>query len=173
MLTASIAFGVQKVLMTIGAHRMISLLLTMTAIVWAFCYLRQHLSAVWPSRILAVLLMVRFAMPVAIIGSDRLFQTFMAADYQSSQRVIDTASGRLEQLNPPVAIADDNQGILDKIKGWSQSTDVKARFENLKRTAEQTIEHLIRLMVIFLLQTLILPLLLLWVLWGAARRTFQ
>ena len=173
MLTASVAFGAQKVLMSIGAHWLISLLLTMTAVVWSFCYLRQHLSLVWPSRILAVLLMIRFAMPVAIIGSDRLFQTFMAADYQSSQRVIDTASGKLEKLNPPVADADENQGMLDKIKGWSQSTDVKARFENLKHTAEQTTEHIIKLMVIFLLQTLILPLLLLWILWGFARRTFQ
>ena len=173
MLTASVAFGIQKVLISIGAHWLISLFLTMTAVGWAYFYLRQHLSPAWLSRILVVLLMTRFAMPVAIIGSDMLFQKFMAADYQSSQRVIDTASGQLEKLNPPVAVADENQGMLDKIKGWSQNTDIKSRFENLKHTAEQATEHIIKLMVIFLLQTLVLPLLLLWVLWGIARETFE
>ncbi|MBE0622199.1 MAG: hypothetical protein IH605_16535, partial [Burkholderiales bacterium] len=37
----------------------------------------------------------------------------------------------------------------------------------------RAIEHIIKLMVIFLLQTLLLPLLLLWVLYGVARRTFE
>ena len=118
--------------------------------------------------------MIRFAVPAVTIGADGLFRAFMVADYQSSQQVIDTASGNLAKLEPPDAVPGESRGMLDKFKGWwPQSGDVKARFEHLKRVAEQAVEHIIKLMVIFLLQTLLLPLLLLWILYSVARRTFE
>jgi len=108
------------------------------------------------------------------IATDMLFQKFMAADYVASQQVIDTASGQVAKLNPPVPITSENQGLLEKTKGWwSQNVDVKTRFENLKQAAEQATEHIIKLIVIFLLQTLVIPLLLLWVLYSAARGVFE
>ena len=174
MLAASVSFGVQKVLLSIGAYWLVSLLLSVVALGWAYYYLRGHSAPAWLSRVLVILLMTRFAVPVVTIGTDMLFQKFMAADYQSSQQVIDTASGNMGKLDPPVAVTSENQGMLDKLKGWwSRNGDVKSRFEQFKRATEQTIEHIIKLMVIFLLQTLIIPLLLLWILYGLAKRTFE
>jgi len=64
--------------------------------------------------------------------------------------------------------------MVDKITDWvSKKADIKPHLESLKQTVEQTTERMIRLMVIFLLQTLVLPLLLLWVLWGIVRGTFE
>lgn len=174
MLMASVSFGVQKVLISIGAHWVASLLLSIAALGWALFLFRREAAPAWLTRILVILLMTRFAVPVVTIGADGLFRTFMAADYQSSQQVIDTASGNLASLNPPAAVPSESQGMLEKFKGWlPQSGDVKARFEQLKQVVERAIEHIIKLMVIFLLQTLLLPLLLLWVLYGVARRTFE
>lgn len=128
----------------------------------------------WLSISLVILLMIRFAVPAVTLGSDLLFQKFMAADYQSSQRVIDTASGRLDSLTPPAAVANENQGVLEKIRAWwSQKSDGPSRFEQLKQAAEQAIEHIIRLMVIFLLQTLLIPLALLWALYSVLRRAVR
>ena len=173
MLAASVSFGVQKVLIGIGAHWLVSGILSLAALGWGLLYLRRLPVPHWLAQLLVVLLMTRFAVPVVTIGADALFQTFMAADYQSSQQVIDTASGNLSRLNPPAA-AGDNLGILERFKGWlPQSGDVKARFEQLKQVVEQAIEHIVKLMVIFLLQTLLLPLLLLWILYGVLRRAFE
>ena len=174
MLVASISFGVQKVLISIGAHWVVSLLMSIAALGWAFFLVREEQAPAWLSRLLVILLMTRFAVPVVTIGADGLFQAFMVADYQSSQQLIDSASGNLSKSDPPVAAANESQGLLEKFKGWlPQSGDVKARFERLKQVAEQAIEHIIKLMVIFLLQTLLIPLLLLWVLYGLARRIFE
>ena len=174
MLVASISFGVQKVLISIGAHWVVSLLMSIAALGWAFFLVREEHAPAWLSRLLVILLMTRFAVPVVTIGADGLFQAFMVADYQSSQQLIDSASGNLAKSDPPVAAANESQGLLEKFKGWlPQSGDVKARFERLKQVAEQAIEHIIKLMVIFLLQTLLIPLLLLWVLYGVVRRTFE
>jgi hypothetical protein len=127
----------------------------------------------WLARGLVVLLMIRFAVPVVAIGSESLFQKFMAADYSASQQVIDTTSDRLARINPPAATSE-SPGMLERLQGWwSRNGDVKLRFEQLKQAAEHATENIIRLIVIFLLQTLVIPLLLLWVLYGMTRRLFQ
>jgi ABC-type multidrug transport system fused ATPase/permease subunit len=174
MLVASVAFGVEKVLINMGAHWAISSLLTVTAIAWVYAYLRRCTSPPWLTRMLLILLMTRFAMPLAIIGSDQLFREFLAADYQSSQQVIEAASGQINKLNTTVAPVTEDQSMVEKITGWvSRNADIKPHLESLKQTVEQTTERIIRLMVIFLLQTLVLPVLLLWVLWGIVRGTFE
>ena len=63
---------------------------------------------------------------------------------------------------------------MDQMKSWlSKTADVKKNFEELKQAAERATEHIIKLIVIFLLQTLVLPLLLLWALYGVAKRAFE
>ena len=174
MLAASVAFGIQKLLISIGAYWPISLTLSITALAWAVFYLRQKPFPAVLSRILVVLLMIRFAVPVVTIGTEILFQKFMANDYRSSQQGIDTASGNLSKLSPPAVTANENPGVIDSIKSWwAQNGDVKLRYEQLKQSAEQATEHIIKLIAIFVLQTLIIPLLLLWGLYSIARRLFK
>jgi hypothetical protein len=174
MLAASVSFGVQRMLISIGAYWVVSLALSLAALGWALAYLRTRPVPGWLSRILVVLLMIRFAVPVVAIGSEKLFEKFMAADYSASQQAIDATSTRLGRLDPPPAAPAESQGMLDRMKGWwSQNGDVKLRFEQLKQAAEHATENIIRLIVIFLLQTLVIPLLLLWILYGVTRRAFQ
>jgi len=174
MLVASISFGVQKVLLSIGAYWMVSLLLTIAALGWGFFYLRLKPTPIWLSRIFIVLLMTRFAVPVVSIGTDALFHKFMARDYASSQQAIGVASENIAKLNPPAAVANNSQGMVQKFKDWwSNNGNVKTRFQELKDTVERATERIIKLMVIFLLQTLVIPLLLLWVLYGIARGAFE
>ena len=174
MLLASVSFGVQKVLLSIGVDRIVALLLSATALAWVALRLRREIAPAWLSRLLVILLMVRFAVPVSVISTDWLFQKFMAQDYQVSQQVIDTASGRLGALKTDSAAPAGNQNMLDTIRNWfSQNADLKAQFDRLRQAAEQSVEHVVRLMVIFLLQTLVFPLLLLWLLYGMVRRLFE
>ena len=172
MLTASVAFGVQKVLLAIGAHWLVSALLTLAALGWAAVHLRRRAPPDWLSRLLLIFLMIRFALPVVVIGSDLLFEKFMADDYQTSQRAIETASLRLDQLDPPQANAE--PAWLDRLKSWAvQPADLKTRYAQLKQAAEQATERVIKLMVVFLLQTLVFPVVLLWLLWSIVRRFFE
>ncbi|MDP2816871.1 MAG: hypothetical protein Q8O29_01075 [Polaromonas sp.] len=173
MLAASVAFGVQKALIAMGGYWVISLALTAVALGWAWVHFRRQAPPPWLSRVLVILLMLRFAVPVVTLGTDLLWQKFLAPDYAASQLQIDTSSTQAARLGPPVAVPD-NPGVLDRMKGWlSDTADVKARFEALKLAAEQATEHIIRLIVIFLLQTLVIPLLLLWALYALVRGVFE
>ena len=163
MLVASVAFGVQKAMIAIGSYWLISAALTAVALAWGWVYFRQQRVRPWLSKVLVVLLMARFAIPVVVIGTDAIWQKFLAADYVATQTAIDSASSQAQKLGPPVVAATENTSIVDKARQWmSGVTDVKARFEDIKLAAERAVEQIIRLMVIFLLQTLILPVLLLW-----------
>ena len=174
MLAASIAFGIQKVLISIGGYWLISLALTATALGWSWFHFRRSPPPAWLCRALVILLMLRFAIPLVTIGTDLLSQKFLAADYVSSQRAIDTSSVQVAMLNPPPPASAEAQGTWDKVKDWiSKSADVKTHFETLKRMMEQAIEHIVKIMVIFMLQTLVIPLLLLWGLYGVLRGTFE
>lgn len=201
MLTASIAMGIQKVLLSIGSHWLISLLFTITAVIWIALYFSPKQCPGWLSKLLVVLLMTRFAIPVVAIGTDLVFQKFMAQDYQSSQQGLAAASGLSDNLKqptaaPPVhksifrkiwswgnsaanqpqsaAVPPTRKGVFEKFKEWfSQGTDSKSRLDNLKQLVEETTEKIIKLMVIFVLQTLVIPVALLWILYGLARGLFE
>lgn len=171
MLMASVAFGVMKAAIAMGAYWPVSLALTVAAAGWAWLFFRQQRSPAWLPRILIVLLMVRFAIPVAVLGTEVLWQKFLAADYTATQQAIDGASTQANRLNPPAP--PESTGILERMKEWINKTaDVKARFEEIRQAAERVTEHIVKLIVIFLLQTLIIPVLLLWGLYAVLRGLF-
>ena len=55
-----------------------------------------------------------------------------------------------------------DEGVTGKVKRWwSQNTDIKQGFEELKEVAGRATEYMIKLMVVFVVPTIVLPLLLL------------
>lgn len=171
MLTAAVAFGVQKVLISVSGYWVVSLALTATALAWSAFHFRQRRCPRWLQRLLVILLMLRFAVPTVVLGSDQLSQKFLTPDYAASQKAIEAASGQTTKVEAPAPASAD--GALDKMKAWiPRIPDVKARFVEIKLAAEQAIEHIVKLMAIFLLQTLVMPLLLLWGLYGVAKGAF-
>jgi hypothetical protein len=215
MLTAAVAFGVQKVLLAMGAYWVISLAVTAVAVAWAALYLQDR-APQWLSRLLVVLLMVRFAIPVVTIGSDWAFQAFLASKYEQAQTSLVGVAGEAaksaikiaEKGNKEVTVpaqANNGQaaakveqnnkegGLLEKAKqrlglgtdkpassvegqsnnegGWLDGfkqklagLDVAGKLNALRRAVDKATDHIIDLMVVFLLQTIIIPLLLLWAL---------
>jgi len=174
MLAASIAFGVQKVLISLGGYWLVSLALTAVALGWTWFHFRRIQPPSWLPRILVIMLMVRFAIPIGTIGTEILSQKFLAADYLASQRAIDMSSSQVATQTPSAPTSAEAPGMLDRMKEWfSKSGDVRTSYENLKKTAEQATEHIVNLIVIFLLQTLVLPLVLLWGLYVVIRIAFE
>lgn len=169
MLYASVAFGIEKLMISIGSHWIISLLLTAMIVARLAFYLRSRTAPVWLSKGLLILLMLRFAIPTVLVGTDLVFTSFMKNDYEASQGVITSASRQVSELSAAATPATQSPGMLDKIRGWSANMDVGERVEKFKAVAEQATEHVIKLIVLFLMQTLVLPILLLWCLFGITK----
>jgi hypothetical protein len=168
MLAASVAFGVMKVMIAIGSFWPVSVLLSIFVVAWFWFRWRGRASPVWIARILFVLLLVRFGVVLVTVGSDAIFQRFLDSDYAASQDAIAGNTGRLAALTPPETGAETS--LKDRITGWwSRNADVGARVEKLKALASELAEHFIRLIVVFLMQTLVLPLVLFWILFRVGR----
>jgi hypothetical protein len=178
MLAASVSFGVQLALIKFGAYWAVSLLVTAVALAWAWPVWQRRRPHEWLTRFLLALLLVRFAMPLVALGSEAAFRLFLADDYATGQARIEFSATEIANVSAASSAPAADESVTDKMKRWwSQNTDVKKRFDDLKEIAGRTIEHIIKLIVVFTLQTLVLPLFLLWALVkmagalaGAARR---
>ena len=170
MLAVSVVFGLQLVLLKMGAHWLVSAVLAGVAVLWGFSAWRGHAARAWLTPALVFLLMLRFALPFAVVGSEAAFQRFMADDYAAAQGR--TAAAPPAALDPPAPAASQPGGLdalarlLDQARN---AADIGRHIDTLKHWAEDRTEHVVKLMVVFVLQTLLLPLLLVWVFWRAVR----
>lgn len=171
MLTASVSFGVQNALIAIGGYWPLSLLLTLAIVahlLWP--RLRGQPAPALLLRVMALLLLVRFAVPAATVGSDSAFRWFLADRYERSQAALTLGAAEVDQLSAPEQPQAATLG--ERMQRWwsdaGAALDVDQRLQALKEAATRVTEHVVELIVIFLLQTLIVPSLLLWGLWRAA-----
>jgi hypothetical protein len=173
MLFAAAAFGAQRVMVGIGAWWPISLLLSGLIVGWAVLRWRGRPVPRWLLRGLVVLLVARFLVPTVALGSEAVFQLFLASDYQAGQQTLERSSNEIGQINTPGVAPPADESIAERMRRWwSQGGDIGQRFESLKAVANAAVEHVVRLVVVFTLQTLVLPLLLGWVLWRLACAAF-
>lgn len=169
MLAASVAFGIQLLLLNIGAHQVVSVLLSAAVLVWVALRWRRYGSTPrWMQSLVIALLVVRFAMPVVAMANDTIFQVFMGDDYRS-------ALAGIEQS--PAAVADNmpeplgaHEGWIDRIERWWKSLpNLKAGYEVIIKSASDWTAKIVRLIAIFVMQTIVLPLGFLLLAWRLAR----
>ncbi len=174
MLWASVAFGLQKFLLEMGANVWVSGAVSALALLW-LALRRGGRDPPWLAQALVLLLFVRLVMPVTILGSEQLFARFLAQPYAQSQLASDTATKKLQTLQdqaPPAdATPSGDASLLDRLKQWGSDAKeaashpvqaAQARLGEIAAAVDQLVERLVTLIVVFALQTLVIPLLLAW-----------
>jgi len=169
MLTAAVAFGVQKVLLAIGANWVISLLVSVLAIAWTILHFVGKAPA-WVSRALLVLVMIRFVIPVITLGSDWVFQNTLASQYNEQQLALDHAAKEIREATPKTGDNNAEKGWWEKLKDSASSLghNIYLNYDAIKKAAEGLPERIIKLIVIFVMQTIVIPIVLLWALYKIA-----
>lgn len=168
MLAATVAFGVQKVLAAIGAHWVVPALLSAAALVWAALLAARRAPPGWLARGVALLLLVRFAVPVATIGTDAVARQFLAPGAEASRQALERLRGEAEAGTAKAASTE--AGALATIRGWlARGAELGGRLDEIAAAAGSIAEHVTSLIVVFLLQTLVFPIALAWLLWRLVR----
>jgi len=171
MLGASVSFGVQLALIKMGAFWAVSLLLSAVALAWTWATWRERSLPLWLTRLFVGLLLVRFAVPLVALGNEAAFRLFLSEDYRAGQATIELSSREIASVGAPGTPVTPEPapapgGLGEKLQNWWDSAaskvDVSKRLEELKEAAGRAIDDIVRLIVVFLLQTVVLPLLLLW-----------
>jgi len=162
MLFASISFGVQKILIGLGGHWAVFALLAAAVILWSIPHVSGRPVPEWCSKLLVIALLLRFAVPLVTVGSNVLFEQFLAKDYQQSQALLESGAAKAKNLQQLNAKPPESQDFLDRLKAKMPNINIEEQVHHLEAVAEQWAEKMVNLMVVFLLQTLIFPLLMLW-----------
>lgn len=148
MLAASVAFGAMKFLVLIGAFKGVSLLLSLVALWWVWLRWHGRFRPAWLSTALLTLVLIRFSVPLVAIGSEAVFNKVLAGKYETAQRGI---------------AVNENGG--DIISWLASPRQIPAQVNSFKQSVEGWVGHIVDLIVLFLLQTLVVPLLLFWILY--------
>ncbi|MBT9461355.1 MAG: hypothetical protein IV084_06795 [Rugosibacter sp.] len=150
MLAASIAFGLMKFMIVLGGYKGVSLLLSLLALSWAWLCWQNKNRPTWLTKLLLVLVLIRFAVPIVVVSSDVVFKELLKGKYETAQRGINI----------------DENWLYASMGNWIKSpTQIPDRVKAFRQSVESWVGHMVDLIVLFLLQTLVLPLLFLWILY--------
>ncbi|MDJ0926634.1 MAG: hypothetical protein QNJ73_03200 [Gammaproteobacteria bacterium] len=180
MLVATSSLGLQNILLDMTSWWGVSALLLL---IGAFLLVRLW----WPAggtddtesgffsaglaiKLLLFAVFLRFAVPLLIIASTLVFDTFLAAEQAAAVQALEATSAEIEAVNEEVAASpvDEDASMLQRFNNWvDQSLDslnVEERLKGLGERVSNATEHIINLIVIFVFQTILMPLLFLWLL---------
>ena len=167
MLAASVGFGIMHFLIKIGAFWFFSLMLTAFGVVWLWLRWQNQTVPEWLMKAVIVLLFVRFSIPVVMIGSDLAFKQFMEPKYNQSMSAIKISS---DEINKSGKAKREANGFIDTITNFPNSIknakdEMEKKLDELQQSADHLADHVVNLIVIFIMQTIVIPVVFLWILY--------
>jgi hypothetical protein len=198
MLMATVAFGIQKILLAIGQYMYVKWAVVALLAVWGALYALGRQRPSWLNQVVLLALMLRFAIAAVTVGSDAIYTHFLQQEYQRSNAQLDTAAKAVDQTitelrtqtdaaavaraQPPVAEPAPQQDktwmeqagemfdeLTKPVTQMFRKFDPRPYLATLREQASQATQHIIDLIVVFLLQTVLVPLVLLWAMYTAMR----
>jgi hypothetical protein len=170
MLASSAALGVERVLLTMSGWWGVNLALAVAVVIWLPTAWLPRAPAHWQSitgRVLLATLFLRFAVPLLLIATHAVSATFLDAKEQQATDALRATSEEARQLGDQAGGAvgpEADQSMLDRLSSAVSRLDVDARIKALREGLSHAVEHVIDLIVVFLLETVLVPLALLWLL---------
>ena len=151
MLAACISLAAQRLLIAAGGLPAVSAGLTVLLLAWAWLTLRGGDHPRFIRTLLVITLFVRFAVPIASFGSEATFNAVMSTSYSSSEAQVKSTSDALSGTANELASSP------------SKITQAAKLMDEFKARIDNAVRHVVTLMAIFVLQTLVLPLVFLWI----------
>jgi len=183
MLMAATSLGIQELLLTILSAKAFTWVLIAVAAISGLLMWRRHqfpALQTWLSRLLLLLLVVRFSVPLMALASEGLYTAFMSERYDVSRQSIQSVTEKIGEVNrsaESAAQAAEDDSLLGTAKRLYESTvatlDVSSYVERYQAAAADVSEQVVNLIVVFVMQTVLLPLLFLWGVVQVARRVIQ
>ena len=173
MLASSVSLGIQRVLMEVGIWLgskilAVSMIFVLAGLIVASDQGRR-LKAVGLKLFLAALV-IRFGLPVAAVGGEKVHDLFLKNTYETSYQDLEETKDQLEnqvKVAPQLPESEENN-LLERLRETYEETrrnlDLEVRLERLKEKTVHAVQYIMNLAIVFVLQTMVIPLLTLWAL---------
>ena len=172
MLASSTSLGIQKILMNIGIWLGFKVLLCVSMLtilmgLW-FPHLFEFRIRFLGYKLLLVSVIVRFCIPVVALATSSIDTLFLKAKYEEAALTLEKASHEIKEDGSLRQDLPTDENIIQKIKnffkGIGQAIHFEEKIQQLKDTISSYTEYIIDLIVVFILQTIVLPLIVLYLL---------
>lgn len=191
-LMASIALGAQLTLGEMASTFLLSALTTLAvcaylvALWWPSRQVQSESPAAifttrwgWVARLMSVFVFARFLIAVIMLVGAWVDDHFLAERQALATQALQETAVQVAELEqaPQINPNPNEMDFLDRtsaqLQNWfdnsKQTLDIEAQLAALEAKLEESVEQMIRLIVIFLIQTLLLPMASLWLAWLALK----
>jgi len=170
MLASAASLGIQRLLLEISQWSGMTLVLAVSAMLWllALAGASGRSGRVWLGRVLLLAVFLRFSAPLVMLASDAIYQLFLDPVYTSASAQIGQTQSELTRLHEQASADVEEENSEEGILAWLGRTSDQFRFtdriERYQALFTRLTENVIELVAVFVLQTILLPLLFLWLL---------
>ena len=173
MLFASVSLGMQKLLLILSSKLFLQVALFLSALIsllyiWVKSMRQINILAL-SLKLFMLFVILRFGAIFFIYSSTILYDTVLEKEYHQSTTIVAQTKVKLEDINSKskeVIDSNTDQGLLDALRSKSneiaQSLNLSVKLKALELNIEEASRNIINLITIFLLQSLIMPLLFVW-----------
>lgn len=169
MLLSSTSLGLQQILLSISTWHLFSIIVVaVLAIAGISLWVRSGISSATRQFLLKLglaLMIFRFAVPFMAIANEWIYAEFLSELYSESTAKLTETTDDIRELNrdldqtePAVKQESLLGSVRQLVQSAASSVDLEARLEQYKESASAATQHAINLIVVFVFQTIILPL---------------
>jgi hypothetical protein len=190
MLAVCVSIGIQLALLKLGGSLLVSIALTCGLLWWAFSLFRGRPLTPWESRFIVAVVVVRFAVPVVAASSEWAYKQALAQQYEQTQTRLTATVDEVKKAAPAQDLKTDqaqrDESLLEWIKKlpdveWTKKlrewlgvdavvAQAKAKYDQITDRLENAVADIVHMIALFALQTILIPLLFLWLLGQLASR---
>lgn len=184
MLFASVSLGLQKLLLILSSKLFLQVILGVSiAFSFVVVWMKKAQSASLVTislKMLMLLLVLRFSAVVFVYSSDILYRSVLQSEYKNASEVVVQTKLKLETIqsnSKTIVQTNKDAGIIERFRSKSNELVDSLKLSEKLNAIEQNIEdasrNIIRLITIFIAQTILLPLLFLWLLISSLKFIFK
>ena len=163
MLASAASSGIQRLLLEFSLWPWMTLIVAAAALVWAAVQLRSQDPAARTiaGRILLLAIFIRFAVPAVMLANHVVYELFLEPAYTEASSELTRTRDDLTRLQ-----AETDSELTER--GWFDRTvdqlRIRERLDRYQALFSRLAENIVDLVAVFVLQTILLPLLFLWAL---------
>lgn len=183
VLASGTSLGIQRVFLEISSSAVITWALTLLialglAAIWLYKAEEEgHVSRKrLLNKVMLVIILVRFSIPLIAVVNEALYVSYLQPKYEQAQTELEKTSDQIklisdssqDEYEEEINQQNSEKSLLEKAELWlnntKQSLNIDQQMESLKLAVAEVSQQVINMIVVFVVQTIVFPLLFLWLL---------
>ena len=183
MLASTVSLGIQKIILLLSSKMFLQITIMISTIASLIFLWFKALHGRWffilPFKILLLLLILRFGAITSIYTTQYLYESTLHVEYVNSSKILIDTQSKLEDIhNKNTTMAGVKKEThwyeLDvSAKDIVKKLNVSEQLDNLEENISEASKNIITLITIFIIQTIIMPLLFLWLMILSIKSIFK